>query len=97
MIRHVVVVKLKDKAQAVELKTRMETLPPQIPEIKSYEIGINEVESERALDISLVSTFDSYDGLKAYNVHPAHQEVVSFIREIAASVHSIDYTLAGDS
>ncbi|MGB7341421.1 MAG: Dabb family protein [Phototrophicaceae bacterium] len=93
MIAHVVFIKLQDKATATEIKAQLESLPPQIPEIKHYEVGIDEVESSRSFDVCLYSQFDSYDTLKIYNDHPAHVEVLAFIRERVTTVHAVDYTL----
>jgi len=93
MIAHVVFLKLKDKTQAGAIKEKLETLPAKISEIKKYEVGIDEVESGRSFDMCLYSQFESYDTLKIYNDHPAHIEVLGFIREYAEKVHAVDYTL----
>ena len=95
MIAHVVMIKVKDedKDKLPELKAKMTALPPIIDEIRAYEVGINEIESARAYDASLYSTFESYEALKTYNDHPEHQKVLGFIRSIAAHVAAVDYTL----
>lgn len=93
MISHIVMLKLKDKAQAEEIKSRLEALPAQIPEIKSYEVGVDEINSPRSFDLALYSKFDSYDTLKIYNEHPAHVEVLGFIRQHAETVYAVDYTV----
>jgi hypothetical protein len=93
MIVHIVMMKLKNKADAAEVKRRLETLPAVIPEIKAYEIGINELESERAFHISLYSQFESYEALAVYGANPEHQKVLAYIGEVVAAVHSVDYTL----
>lgn len=86
MIRHIVMFKLKktdnEKGLTViknEIKNRLESLPGKIDVIRSMEVGINVVSSERAFDLALVSSFDKLDDLETYRVHPAHQEVVEFI------------------
>ncbi len=92
MITHIVFLKLKDKTIADEIKARLDALPAQIPEIKTYEIGIDELDTARSFHMSLYSQFESYDTLKIYNEHPAHVEVLGFIREQAEVVHAVDYT-----
>ena len=92
MVTHIVFLKLKDKARASEIKARLDALPPQIPQIKTYEVGIDELDTARSFHISLYSQFESYDALKIYNEHPAHVEVLGFIREHAEVVHAVDYT-----
>lgn len=93
MIAHVIFLKLTDKSIAQEIKAKLDALPAQIPEIKHYEVGIDEVESSRSFDICLYSQFENYDTLKIYNEHPAHVAVLDFIRAHADKVHAVDYTL----
>ena len=93
MISHIVMLKLKDKVAASEIKARLETLPAQIPEIKGYEVGVDELGSPRSFDLALYSQFESYDTLQIYNEHPAHVEVLAFIRENAETVYAVDYTV----
>lgn len=98
MIKHIVMWRLKEKARgatkednARTLKTRLEALPEVIPEIRRLEVGLNIKDSERAADVVLYSEFDSPEALAAYIGHPAHQEVVAFIREIVSETRVVDY------
>lgn len=93
MIAHIVVFKFKDKANALEVKKRLEVLPPIIPQIRHYELGLDELDSARSYHLSLYSHFESYETLGLYQVHPAHQEALAFIREVSEAIHSVDYTL----
>jgi len=94
MIRHVIFIKIGDKSKAGEIKSALDNLPPQIPEIKRFDVGINEIEADRACDICLISEFESYDTLKIYNDHPAHVEALGVIRKHATNVYAVDYTLS---
>lgn len=98
MIKHVVMWKLKDNVagnsrgeNAREMKRRLEALAQAIPEIRRLEVGLNIKDSERAADVALYSEFDSPADLAAYIQHPAHQEVVTFVREIAAETRVVNY------
>lgn len=89
---------LKEKAggaakaeNARAMKARLESLPEVIPEIRRLEVGLNVKDSERAADVVLYSEFDSPEALAAYIGHPAHQEVVAFVREIAGETRAVDY------
>ncbi len=98
MIRHIVMFKLK-KTQAEEsldrikneIKLRLESLPGKIHVIRTMEVGINVVKSDRAFDLALVSSFDSLDDLETYRVHPAHQEVVSYIAGVKDQSAAVDF------
>ena len=98
MIRHIVMFKLKksDNQENLngiknEIKIRLESLPGKINVIRSMEVGINIVESDRAFDLALVSSFDSLDDLETYRVHPAHQEVVKYIGTVRDQSAAVDF------
>ena len=100
-IRHIVLFRLKDFAEgctkaenAFKIKSMLEELPALIPQIKYYEVGINIIESSRAGDVSLISTFDCMDDLELYRIHPEHIKVVDFIMKVRSESWSVDYTPA---
>jgi hypothetical protein len=91
VITHIVLFKLNNPEDAIEVKRRLEALPAQIAEIRHYEIGIDIVRGERNYEVSLISKFDTLETLQAYQVHPAHQDFVGYIRPVAASIVVVDY------
>lgn len=100
MIKHVVMWKFQDTAEGrtkvknMQLfKAGLEALVPIIPEIKSLEVGINEVESDASYDIILISTFATMEELKTYANHPEHLKVVEFCAKVRLSRVVIDYTI----
>ena len=97
MVTHIVMWKLKEEANgekkdaiAKNIKSMLEALPEKISEIQSMEVGINENGGE--YDAVLISKFASYDDLKAYDVHPEHQIVRTYIKGAALSRAAVDYT-----
>ena len=100
MIRHIVMFKLKirdDEEHLAEVKNeikiRLDSLPGKINVIRSMEVGINVVRSERAYDLVLVSSFDNLDDLETYRVQPAHQEVVEFIANHKDQSAAVDFVV----
>ncbi len=94
MIVHIVMFTFKEEGKAENIqktKKMLEALVDKIEPLKSMEVGIDFNGSERAMDLSLISTFDSKEGLKEYAVHPAHLEVVSFIKEVTEASKVVDY------
>ena len=92
MIKHIVLWKIKEENKeenAKEIKKRLEALVPKIDDIKKLEVGVNENGGE--YDAALVSEFESYDDLKAYDGHPEHLKVRQFIRSIAVTRAAVDY------
>lgn len=93
MITHVVLMKLRKPHAGVEeeVRDRLLALPPKIPEIRHYEVGLNVSDSERACDLALVSRFDSRRALEAYRVHPDHQELLNWLRDVLEHSVVVDY------
>ncbi|GAH89126.1 unnamed protein product [marine sediment metagenome] len=98
MIKHIVMWRLRGEIGGAEkaenaraMKARLEALAQIIPEIRHLEVGLNVKDSERAADVVLYSEFDSTEALATYIQHPAHQEVVAFVREIVSETRAVDY------
>ena len=90
--------KLKDFAEgaekqqnAIKIKNELDKLPSKISEIKSYEVGINMIPSERAADIVLISKFNNRPDLENYIIHPEHKLVADFIQKRRETSWSVDY------
>ena len=96
MIVHIVMFKFKEENKALNMarvQKKLEDLEESIDVLKSMEVGINFNESERAMDMSLYSTFDNQRDLKTYQEHPEHQKVVELIREVTVESKVVDYIL----
>jgi len=96
MVKHIVMFDFKDENREENLKkakAMLEALVEKIPPLKAMEVGINFSQEERAMDLSLYSTFDDQVGLEVYATHPAHLEVVAFIKSVATASKVSDYTL----
>ena len=96
MIVHIVMFKFKEKNKALNMakvRKKLEDLEESIDVLKSMEVGINFNESERAMDMSLYSTFETPLELKIYQEHPEHQKVVELIREVTVESKVVDYIL----
>lgn len=104
MIRHIVFLELRPNANgssaaenARELKSRLDTLPARISEIKAFEVGIDYRSEGESASVVLVSDFDSLDTLESYRVHPDHQAVVDFIKQVTSDRRAVDYEVPGPS
>lgn len=94
MLVHIVMFQFKEENKGENLarvKAMLEALPSQIDTLKSMEVGIDISHSERSFDLSLISVFDDQAGLDVYVPHPAHQEVVSIIKEVTLLSKVVDY------
>lgn len=98
MIHHIVFWKLKPSAldrkaeeNGKEVKRLLRALQPLVPTLRSLSVGLDFNRSDAAYDIALYTTFDSQEDLQAYQVHPEHQKVVSFVSTVVASRAVVDF------
>ncbi len=98
MLKHVVLFKLKSseggrtrEENLLDLRGRLEALPGSVPGILRFEVGANMNPSSQACDLALYSEFEDLMGLVAYQKHPAHQEVVTFVNQVCESRHVVDW------
>ena len=94
MIVHIVMFNFKEENKAdniAKTKVMLDALVQKIEPLLSMEVGIDFNGSERAMDLSLISTFETKEGLSEYATHPAHLEVVAFIKEVTELSKVVDY------
>ena len=99
MYKHIVMWKFKEFADGktrTELvnyvKNKLDNLPAEISEIKSYETAINIGDYGASFfDISLVSVFENKDSFWEYTKYDIHNEVVSYIQSVQEAEYIVDY------
>ncbi len=94
MVTHIVFFAFQDGNKAThmtEAKRRIEAMTGVVPTLKHVEVGINFANEERAMDMALVTHFDDREGLAAYATHPAHLEVIAYIKGVAEYTKVVDY------
>lgn len=100
MIKHIVLFKLipfdseaGKQAKMNEIKTRLESLLPIIPELKKIHVGLNINPAEK-WDIALETEFDTLEDLNIYANHPKHVEISkNIIGPVKADRACVDFTL----
>jgi len=96
MVVHIVMFSFKEENRDENLqkaKVLLEALVEKIEALKSMEVGLDFMHSERSFDLVLTSKFDDKEGLSVYATHPAHLEVVSFIKEVTEGAKVVDYEI----
>ncbi len=94
MVVHIVMFRFKNESRErnIEIVSEMlNGLATKVPTLNSIEVGRNFTDSERAMDLSLISTFDDRDALKAYATHPEHLKVLEHIRRVTLESKVVDY------
>ena len=97
MVVHIVTFKFKEEnkqANIIQAKQMLENLMGAVPTLKSMDVGLNFSQEERAMDMSIITVFESKTGLEAYAVHPEHLKVVDFIKSVVEYSKVVDYQRA---
>ena len=95
MIVHIVLFQFKEenkKANIIQAKQMLENLMGAVPSLRSIDVGVNFSIEERAMDLSIITAFESQEDLEAYAVHPEHLKVVDFIKTVVEYSKVVDYT-----
>jgi hypothetical protein len=96
-LRHVVAWKMAapDAATRTDhargIAERLNALVGVVPSIGTLTAGSNVVTGN--WDVALVADFADAAALDAYAVHPAHQEVVAYVRSVTADRVAVDFEL----
>ncbi|HHE05628.1 MAG TPA: Dabb family protein [Epsilonproteobacteria bacterium] len=95
MLVHIVMFKFKEEnknANIIQAKQMLENLMGAVPSLRSMDVGVNMIPSDRAMDLSIIAVFEGKEGLDAYDVHPEHQKAVAFIKSVVEYSKATDYT-----
>ena len=98
MIKHIVMWQLRDAAEgadkgtnALKMKTLLESCKDIVPGVLKLEVALAQGGLECTCDVALYMEFDSAHALDAYQAHPHHVAMKSFIAAVRESRHCMDY------
>ena len=93
MIKHIVMYRLKDRTRqnADALCEKFMSMQGKIDVLRHIEAGVDEVRSDRGVDVVLVCRFDSMEDMEIYKTHPVHLPVMAYVREVVEKSHSVDF------
>lgn len=97
MIKHIVLWRMKSQEKnsrrqdMQRIKEALESLMGKVPTLASIEVGFNQNTLPAAYDLSLVSTHNTWEDLKAYQEHPSHKEVAAIIGGLTTDKAVSDY------
>jgi diamine N-acetyltransferase len=92
-LTHVVMFKFKKPTPAVlqEAAAKLRLLHGVVPSLISMEVGIDVLHEGRSYDLVLINRFGSQADLVAYQEHPEHQEVLSYLRSAVSGSVAVDF------
>lgn len=94
MITHIVSYKLKDPSpeNLAAARDHLLSMDGKIPQLRSLEVGLDQLHTQRSFDIVLITRFDSWENYEAYQAHSYHQSVViPHIRSAVEKSVAVDF------
>lgn len=98
MIKHIVMWKLKEHAEGEDkatnmrkLKALLETCRDIVPGLVKLEVGLATPHLEASYDVVLYSEFTDTTALDAYQKHPTHEAIKSFVAAVRLERQCMDY------
>lgn len=94
MLIHIVCWKYKPETDAATRERHIEMLNGLVGEIdviREFHVGADILGLDRSFDTGLVVKFDDPKALDEYTVHPEHQKVAAYGKEIAERAVSVDF------
>ena len=93
MLTHIVLFRFENMDHAAEAGRRLRAMKGQIPSLTDIEAGVDITRSGRSYELALITRHEDQAGLDAYQVHPVHQEVVTYIKSVASGSVAVDFLL----
>ena len=94
MVKHIVLFKLKDNSMDNCLKAKevLLSMEGNVPQLRSIEVGIDFLHSDRSYDVALIVTVDSKEDLERYQQDPYHCSVVKpHMHSVRSSSVAMDF------
>lgn len=94
MYTHIVFFKFKNtnEENLNNIKKILLSMEGNIKELKSLEVGIDDVRSERSFDVSIITKFDTKEDYEAYAISEYHVEkVLNVLKPLMIESKTVDY------
>jgi hypothetical protein len=98
MVKHLVMWRLRDSERNLSdaeiqrlIHESIAAMKQGIQGLLTAEIGINRCTAGDAADLALYTEFDSWSALRAYEIHPLHEEFKRLIGPLRVERRVVDY------
>jgi spore coat polysaccharide biosynthesis protein SpsF (cytidylyltransferase family) len=98
VIKHISMAKYKQSADGnskeeniKKAKSMTEALKKHIPQIKKIEVGVNILNNPTDFDVVSCSEYDNMDDVRKTVAHPAHDELIAFLKKVTEVSHAVTY------
>lgn len=91
MLTHVVLFHLRDPADIPATVAILRGMEGRIPSLQGIEVGVDGAPSPRSAHLALITRHADPAGLRAYQEHPVHQEVLAHMGQVVDRALKVDF------
>jgi hypothetical protein len=98
MIKHIVLWRLNESAygndkqtNAIILKEKLLAMKSKVHGLEKIEVGFDFSNEKDSCDVVLYSEFENKEALYRYQIHPDHEEIKKWLRDVRFERRVIDY------
>ena len=92
MIKHIYLIKLKNRTDAPAVAERLRTLKREIPEIASLEIGIDFRGAENSYDLVECVSFRTEEDFRRFGENAYHEEIRRYLKTVQLATAKVDFS-----
>lgn len=96
MIRHVYLIRMKDRSRAQECAEKIRSLRQHIPELHRVEVGLDFVGAPASYDLIEICEFLTQHDFEVFTDHPYHAEIRKYIAAVKQDAVKVDYLVPED-
>jgi Stress responsive A/B Barrel Domain len=100
MIKHIVFWRLNESAygndkqtNAIILKEKLLAMKSKVHGLGKIEVGFDFSNEKDSCDVVLYSEFENKEALHRYQIHPDHEEIKKWLRDVRFERRVIDYEI----
>ena len=90
MIRHIYLIKLKDRDNAHEVAERLRTLKDHVSELYELQIGIDFKGADNSYDLVEYCTFKTMEDFRRFGENTYHEGIRQYLKTVQTATAKVD-------
>lgn len=93
MVKHVYLIKLKDRNMSAEVVEKIKTLQGNVPSIRRVEAAVDFRGVKGSYDLIEICEFDTMADFEAFCVDPYHDSIRKYMADVVETSCKVDYVI----
>jgi len=93
MVKHVYLIKLKDRSMAAEVVEKIKTLQDNVPSVRRVEAAVDFRGVKGSFDLIEICEFDTMEDFEEFCVDPYHESIRRYMAGVVDGSYKVDYVI----